>query len=177
MRRISYRATRKKEEDVLEFNGSLYINTDDYAILRAVYEISPESLQKMRESFISAHSRGFVTWPVSVRYSVSYRKVLGRYFLSHVRGDLIFSSRQKRKLFRTQFKVFLELAITGMNTKNVSKFEREDLAPIHSVFSKTITNYDSELWKNQDFLMPEENLLQALKNLNVRMHEYPGESP
>lgn len=169
--------TRKKEEDVLEFNGSLYINTDDYAILRAVYEISPESLQKMRESFISAHSRGFVTWPVSVRYSVSYRKVLGRYFLSHVRGDLVFSSRQKRKLFRTQFKVFLELAITGMNTKNVSKFEREDLAPIHSVFSKTITDYDSEFWKNQDFLMPEEDLLQALKNLNVRMHEYPGESP
>lgn len=169
--------TRRKEEDVLEFNGSLYINTDDYAILRADYEISPESLQKMRESFISAHSRDFVTWPVSVKYSVSYRKVLGRYFLSHVKGDLVFSSRQKRKLFRTQFRVFLELAITGMNTRNVSKFEREDLAPIHSVFSKTITDYDPEFWKNQDFLKPEEDLLQALKNMNVRMHEYPGESP
>jgi hypothetical protein len=95
-----------------------------------------------------------------------------RYFLSHVRGDLVFSSNQKKKLFNTQFRVFFELAITEIDLKNVTRFEREELAPIHSIFSKTITNYDPLFWGNQDFLRPEDNLLQALKNMNVRLQEF-----
>jgi hypothetical protein len=95
-----------------------------------------------------------------------------RYFLSHVRGDLVFTSSQKRKLFRTQFKVFFELAITETVLTNVERFEREELAPIHSVFSRTIKNYDPQFWGNQDFLRPEENLIQALKKMNVKLQEF-----
>jgi hypothetical protein len=96
----------------------------------------------------------------------------GRYFLSHVRGDLVFSSKQKKKLFNTQFKVFFELAITEIELKNVSRFDREEIAPVHSIFSKTITSYDPLFWGNQDFLRPEDNLLQALKNMNVKLQEF-----
>lgn len=59
-----------------------------------------------------------------------------------------------------------------MNIKNVSRFDREEIAPLHSVFSKTITSYDSRFWENQDFLRPEDNLLQALKNMKVRLLEF-----
>jgi hypothetical protein len=103
---------------------------------------------------------------------VSYRKVNDRYFLNHVRGDLVFSSKQKKKLFNSQFSVFFELAVTAMNTMNVTRFDREELAPIHSIFSKTIRSYDPDFWGNQDFLKPEDNLLQALKNMKVRLQEF-----
>jgi hypothetical protein len=103
---------------------------------------------------------------------VSYRKVNDRYFLSHVRGDLDFISRKQKKLFKSQFRVFFELAITETKLNNVTRFEREELAPIHSIFSKTITNYDPTFWENQDFLKPEDNLLQALKNMNVKQQEF-----
>ena len=123
---------------------------------------SIESLiHKMKDSFIYNQSHEFNTWPVSVKYSVTYRKVNDRYFLSHVRGDLVFSSNQKKKLFHTQFKVFFELAITEIELKNVTRFDKEELAPIHSIFSKTITNYDPQFWGNQDFLGPEDNLLRG----------------
>ena len=95
-----------------------------------------------------------------------------RYFLNHVRGDLVFTSNQKKKLFHTQFKVFFELAITETQLNNVKRFDREELAPIHSVFSRTINNYDPLFWGNQDFLRPEDNLLKALKNMNVKLQEY-----
>jgi hypothetical protein len=154
------------------FRGTIYINTDDFAILQADFELHPKYIHKMKESFISSSSRGFNTWPVTVKYSVSYRKVNNRYFLNHVRGDLLFTSKRKRKLFSSQFNVFFELAITGMDITNVNRFEREELAPVHSVFSKTITSYDSQFWKNQDFLKPEDNLLQALKNMKVKLQEF-----
>jgi hypothetical protein len=128
----------------------------------------------MKDSFITSSSRGFSTWPLTVKYSVSYRKFNGRYYLSHVRGDLLFTSKQKKKLFSTQFSVFFELAITGVNTKNVSRFDREELAPVHSIFSETITDYDAKFWGDQDFLKPEDNLVQALKNVKVKLFEFPG---
>jgi hypothetical protein len=154
------------------YRGSVYINTDDFAILNADFELNPKYMHKMKDSFISSSAKRFTTWPVSVKYSVSYRKIGLRYFLSHVRGDLLFSSKQKRKLFNSQFRVFFELAITGSNLNNVSRFEREELAPVHSVFTKTIKSYDPGFWENQDFLKPEDNLMQALKNMKVKLLEF-----
>jgi hypothetical protein len=154
------------------FKGTIFINTEDYGILNAEFEINPALINKMKDSFVSTASKGFKTWPVSVKYSVSYRKVDNRYFLSHVRGDLLFTSKQKKKLFNTQFKVFFELAITETELNDVTRFDRDETAPIHSIFSRTITNYDPLFWGNQDFLRPEDNLLQALKNMNVRLQEF-----
>ncbi len=163
---------QRENIDLPLYKGTIYINSTDYSILHADFELNQSLIHKMKGSFISNSSRGFNTWPVSVKYSVSYRKVNERYFLSHVRGDLVFSSNQKKKLFNTQFRVFFELAITEIDLKNIARFEREELAPIHSIFSKTITNYDSLFWGNQDFLRPEDNLLQALKKMNVRLQEF-----
>jgi hypothetical protein len=154
------------------FKGNLYINTADYGILNAEFEINPKHIHAMKNAFVSAATHGFDTWPISVKYSVSYRKMQNRYFLNHVRGDLVFTSNQKKRLFHTQFKVFFELAITETELTNVSRFDREELAPIHSVFSRTISNYDPFFWGNQDFLRPEDNLLQELKNMNVKLQEF-----
>ena len=163
---------QRENVDLPLFKGTIYINTVDYGILNAEFEINPRLIHKIKNSFISASSHGFDTWPVSVKYSVSYRKMNNRYFLNHVRGDLVFTSSQKKKLFHTQFKVFFELAITETSLTNVTRFDREELAPIHSVFSRTITNYDPLFWGNQDFLRPEDNLLQELKNMNVKLQEF-----
>ena len=111
-------------------------------------------------------------WPVSIKYTVNYRRINERYFLNHVRGDLNFNARQKRKLFSTSFNVFFEFAVTDINLVNVTRFEREETAPIHSIFSRTITSYDPVFWENQDFLKPEDNLLHALKNMKVRLQEF-----
>jgi CarboxypepD_reg-like domain len=163
---------QRENVDIPLFKGTIYINTTDYGIFNAEFEVNPRYIHKMKDTYITTSSRGFNTWPTSVKYSVSYRKMNNRYFLNHVRGDLTFSSSQKRKLFNTQFKVFFELAITEVELNNVTRFDREELAPIHSVFSRTINSYDAKFWGNQDFLKPEDNLLRALKNMNVNLQEF-----
>jgi hypothetical protein len=75
-------------------------------------------------------------------------------------------------VFNSSFNVFFELAITDITLTNVSRFDREEIAPVYSVFSRTINSYDPVFWGNQDFLKPEENLLQALKNMNVKLQEF-----
>lgn len=165
----------KQSSDPAMFRGTMYINTVDYALLHADFEIYPKFLDKMKEAFVSSPSHRFNTWPVSVKYSVSYRKFNERYYLNHVRGDLQFIAKKKRRLFNSQFNVFFEMAVTETSLNNVTRFEREQLAPIHSVFSRTITSYDADFWGEQDFLKPEDNLLQALKNIKVRLQEFTEE--
>lgn len=166
---------QKEDIDLPLYKGTLYINTFDYAILHAEFELNQAFLFKMRDSFISNSTRGFNTWPVSVRYSVSYRKLDETYYLSHVRGDLLFASKKKKRLFNTQFTVFLELAVTDINMNNVTRFDRDEVTPVHSVFSRVISSYDPLFWGNQDFLRPEDNLLQELKNMNVNLQEFHGQ--
>ena len=168
---------QRKDVDLPLYKGSVYINTSDFAILHAEFELNQALIHKMKDSFISGSSRKYNTWPVSVKYQVNYRKINERYFLSHVRGDLLFMSKMKRKLFKTQFNVFFELAITDIDLNNVKRFDREEVAPLHSIFSKTITSYDPSFWENQDFLQPEENLLEALKNMNVKLQEFSEDNP
>jgi hypothetical protein len=163
---------QREDVDLPLYKGTIYINTTDFGILDAEFELNQSLIHKMKNSFVSTSAHGYNTWPISVKYSVSYRKMNDRYFLSHVRGDLVFASNQKKLFFNTQFKVFFELAITETVLENVTRFEREELAPIHSIFSKTITNYDPLFWGNQDFLRPEDNLLQSLKNMNVKLQEF-----
>ncbi len=165
---------QREDVDLPLFKGTIYINTSDYGILNAEFELNKTLIRKLKDSFVTSSSRGFNTWPVSVKYSVSYRKINNRYFLSHVRGDLLFSSDRKKMFFNTQFKVFFELAITEIQMENVARFDREELAPVHSIFSKTINSYDPGFWGEQDFLKPEDNLLRALKNMNVRLQEFQG---
>jgi hypothetical protein len=163
---------QKEDIDLPLYKGTVYINTIDFAILHAEFELNQAFLYKMKDSFVANSTRGFNTWPVSVKYSVSYRKLHDTYYLSHVRGDLLFSSKKKRRLFNTQFTVFLELAVTDIDMNNVTRFDRDEVAPIHSIFSRVITNYDPLFWGNQDFLRPEDNLLQELENMNVRLQEF-----
>jgi hypothetical protein len=158
--------------DIPLFKGTIYINTYTYAIEKAEFEINSAYIHKSKDDLISFETRGYSISPVSAKYDVSYRKINGRYFLNHVRGDLVFLARQKKKLINSTFNVFFELAVTDINMNNATRFDRDELAPVHSVFSKTISNYDPVFWGNMDFLKPEDNLLQALKNMNVKLMEF-----
>jgi hypothetical protein len=163
---------QKPAVDIPLFKGSVFINTVDFAILQAEFEINPDHISKSREDFVTNPSQGYSIWPVSVKYSVSYRKVGERYFLNHSRGELNFSVKQKRKLFNSSFEVFFEMAVTDIRLNNVTRFDRDEIAPVHSIFSKTITSYETDFWGTQDFLKPEENLLEALKNMKVKLQEF-----
>ena len=165
---------QKENVDLPLYEGTVYINTVDYSILSAEFELNAALLFRMKESFVANSTRGFNTWPVSVKYSVSYRKVNGIYYLSHVRGDLRFASKKRKRLFNSEFNVFFELAVTDIDLLDVKRFDRDEIAPVHSIFSKVITGYDPLFWGNQDFLRPEDNLLNELKNMKVNLEEFQG---
>ncbi len=151
------------------YKGDIYINSEDYGIIMTEFEISPELIHLTKQSYISKLPPGYSIKPLSVHYRVRYRKVNERYFLSHVRGDLVFAARHRRSLFNSRFKVFLEVAYTDYTTEDVKRFDRDETVPPYSIFTLTINGYDSEFWKDFNFLKPEDEISDEMDELKARM--------
>ncbi|MDX9928734.1 MAG: carboxypeptidase-like regulatory domain-containing protein [Bacteroidales bacterium] len=165
-----------QKESVREslFRGSLMINTTDYGLMQADFELNPSYISEWNKAFITSQARGFTVRPASVDYRVTYKKVEGRYFLTHVRGDLRFNARKRRSIFSSSYDVFFEMVITEADTKNVTRFDRNEIIPLESVFSKTIKGYDADFWGDFDFLSPEEDLLRLLNSITQKLSGYMG---
>jgi hypothetical protein len=164
----------KQKEWVTEplMQGDIYINVDNYSVVLAEFEVNPLYIDQTGESFISRLPRDYTMKPEYVRYRARYRYVDGRYYLAHVRGDLGFLARGKKRVFNSHFNIFFELAVTDFRTDGVVRFDHEELAPAYSIFSMTIDGYDAGFWKDFDFLKPEEDLVEALERLKVRLGEF-----
>ena len=167
----------RQREDIAEplMQGDIYINVDNYAVVLAEFEINPLYIDQTATSYISRLPRAYSMKPEYVRYRTRYRDINGRYFLTHVRGDLGFMARGRKRLFNSRFNIFFELAITDHRTTDVARFDHDELAPAYSVFSNTITGYDAGFWKGFDFLKPEEDLIEALRRLKIRLGEFAGQ--
>ncbi|MEZ4998784.1 MAG: hypothetical protein R2758_15455 [Bacteroidales bacterium] len=127
--------------------GDIYINVDNYGVMLAEFEVNPLYIDRTSESFIS-RLQNYSMKPEYVRYRTRYRNVDGRYYLSHVRGDLGFSAKGRKRVFSSRFNVFFELAVTEEPLLTVLQglIMRNSL-PRHSVFSLTIDGYDAGYWE------------------------------
>jgi hypothetical protein len=170
---ISFRQREDITEPLME--GDIYINVDNYALVLADFEINPLFIDQTATSYISRLPRAYSMRPEYVRYRTRYRNVNGRYYLSHVRGDLGFLARGRKRIFNSRFNIFFELAVTDHRTTDVARFDHDEVAPAYSVFSNTITGYDAGFWKGFDFLKPEDDLVEALKRLEIRLGEFAGQ--
>ncbi len=155
--------------------GVIYINTGNYGIHGAEFEINRDHIHKLERTVIQRTARGFRVKARSIRYRVNYRYINGRYFLNHVRGDLEFFARKKGRLFGSEYKIFFEMAVNDIDTVDVQRFDREERAPVHSIFSETIDSYDHEFWGTDNFVAPEESIREALSRINARLGEYRQE--
>jgi hypothetical protein len=167
---ISFKQKQWVTEPLMQ--GDIYVNVDNYSVMLAEFEVNPLYVDQTGESFISRLPKDYTMKPEYVRYRTRYRNVDGRYYLSHVRGDLGFMARGRKKVFSSRFNIFFELAITEHRTDNVARFDHEELAPAYSIFSLTINGYDAGFWKDFDFLKPEDDLVEALDKLKIRLGEY-----
>ncbi len=154
------------------FRGSMMINTADFAVMQAEFEVHPAYITGRNFTYVASSARGFTIRPVSASYRTTYKKSGDRYYLSHVRGDLRFTARKKRSLFNTNYDVFFELAITEADTSNVTRFSRNETIPLETVFSREISGYDPDFWGRFDFLKPEDNLMNSLNSISQRLSRF-----
>lgn len=162
---------RKTTTDPL-FTGKLFIDADNNALLQAQFEINPRYVTHTADIFVEKKARDMSITPLKVLYTVSYKPWKDTYYISHVRGDLSFKVKKKKRLFGSfLLHTWFEMATCKIDTEQVVRFGRKEKLSTRTVFADTSFEYDQAFWEDFNVIPPEEVLTEAIEKLSSKIEE------
>jgi hypothetical protein len=151
------------EDDL--YQGTVYIDTDNLAVIGAEFKINPQKIDEAQNRFIIKKTRTMKLKLLDTKYLVHFRCINNQFYLSHVRGELKIKVRKKNKLFPILFETTLELITNQIDSVNVERFDRKEIEDLTDIFSDVQHRYDETFWENYNFIKPEDSWEEAIKVL------------
>lgn len=152
--------------------GELYIDSENSALLRARFELTPRYIHKAANMLVEKRSRNIRIIPQKVVYTVSYKPWKQTYYIHHVRGDLHFKIKQKNKwLNNTILHTWFEMVTCKIETDNVSRFDHNERLSVHTIFAETPFVYDKSFWEDFNVIPPEKELSEAIEKISSKIEE------
>lgn len=147
--------------------GKLYISEENMAITRAEFSLDLRDADKAAGVFVKKKPIGLVFMPISTSYLVTYKEQNGKYYLNYVRVDLKFRCDWKKKLFKNNYMMMSEMAITGRSEDNISKFDNQEQFKTHMILSEKVEDLnDTDFWGEHNIIQPEESIENAIRKLS-----------
>lgn len=153
------------------FEGKIYINTDNLAIVAIEFNVTKDAIKKYGGNLVVKKKFGTKVRPTSAKYILNYRKINGKYFINLVRGELDFKIKYKRKLFARDYKTVFEFASNNIDTVDVKRFERIETISAHDVFIDQKFQYDHQFWGKYNYISPNETIEDALIRIQRRLDD------
>lgn len=161
----------KENIDELGFNGKLFIDAETLGLVRAEFEISPESLQHAYSVLIKRAPRHFRVRPRFAKYVVEYRFYDGQWNLNHASSMLSIRLRKKYQRknvgYSCRFYAKSEFVVTGKSTEDIEKIRFRDASKPSDVLYEQVDNTDLKFWGNETTIIPEEPLQHTIRKLNL----------
>jgi len=151
--------------------GKLFIDSENSALLCAELEVNPQYIDKAEDLFIVKRGRNVKIHPQQIIYTVSYKELDGKYYMNHVRGDLVFKMKSRGQLFYSSMHIFFEMVACKVETKNVEPFPRDERLPVKKIFSEENFDYDNHFWGDFNVILPEENINKSLSRIASKIEE------
>lgn len=154
------------------FQGKLYFNSDNSALIKAEIELNSKYISKTGSQFIVKHARNFKLTPERIAYQLDYKMYNGKYYLSYIRGDLFFKVRNK-KLFSSSSSLYtwFEMLICDINTRDVKTFARNERLNTKSVFSDYNSPSESDFWSDYNIIPLESELNKIIEQITLQIEK------
>jgi hypothetical protein len=147
--------------------GKLYISQDQLAITRAEFSLDLRDDVAAAGAFVKKKPMGLTFMPVSTNYLVTYKEQNGLYYLSYARVDLKFRCDWKRKLFKNNYTLMSEIAVTDRREDHIVKFENPETFKSTMVLTEKVSDFiDVDFWGEKNIIQPEEPIENAIRKLS-----------
>lgn len=160
---------------VAGFNGTIYLDAESLALVRAEFSINEESLGHAYDLLIKKTPPGFRIQPKYARYEVEYRHYEQKWNLSHVRSELALRVHKKRgkqhKGYNCTLSSASEFVITGKAKDTNEKIRYRDAAKPGDILYEQIAETDAGFWGTENIILPEEPLLKTIEKLKLESLE------
>jgi len=103
-------------------------------------------------------------------YIVNYRMLNDKWYLNHVRSELVFKCIWKKHRYDAVYTTVLEMAVTDRNTENISKAKYKDQTKMNDIFADKVNAYrDDNFWGEYNYIKPEESIESVINKLNKKL--------
>ena len=156
--------------DIPLYAGKVYIGVDDYAFIGAEFQILEENLKNASQYLIRKKPIGMRIDVNNANYLVNYRLIDGTWHLNYVRTELMFTVRWKKKLFRSRFTTMTEMAVTDIDSRNITKYKYRETTKRSDIFADQVSNFaDPDFWGEFNIIQPEESIQSAIQRIERKL--------
>jgi hypothetical protein len=161
---------QKPSVDMPLFMGSLYIETDTYAITEVEFGFNLSNKEEASSVFIRKKPLGMEVTPEVVIYRTKYREQNGKWHFAYSRAEVRFKVNWKKKLFNTYYTTMSEIAVTDRTDQEVIKFAGKDKIKYTDVFSDKVGAFtDKEFWGDYNVIEPDQSIESAIRRLSRKI--------
>ncbi len=152
------------------FKGKIYLDAQNLAVAGLEVEISPKQKQKALNYIIKKKPTGLKAQLLGVHILVKYRKVGDKWYLNYLRNETDLKFKWQKKLFRSNYTITAETAITNIDTKHVEKPKFSERFKPNDVFSEKVSSFtDPDFWGANNVIEPEVSIQSAIKKLSKKL--------
>ena len=152
------------------FKGKIYLDAKSLAVAGLEVEVSPKQINKALSYVIRKKPAGLKATLLGIHILVKYRKIGGKWYLNYVRNETDLRFKWKKKLFRSDYTVTAETAITNIDTKHVVKPKFNERFKPNEIFSEKVSNFsDTNFWGASNVIEPEASIQSAIKKISRKL--------
>ena len=167
---ISFTPNTKLEYPL--YQGKLYINTENLAITMAEFSIDLSEPDKVAQIFVRKKPAGLIFEPISTNYLVTYKKVNDKYHVNYMRSEVKFRADWRKRIFKTNYTIMSEMAITERNFDNVNKITFKESFKPNLILADRVNEYfDENYWGSYNTIEPDESIQSAISKFNKRFRK------
>lgn len=145
-------------EDIL-FRGRIYIDVQTMAITRIEFNMNVEEREQATAIFIRRKPAGLKARVEYAAYMVQYRQIPeGQWIFDYSRTDLKFNAKWDRKLFRQNYTITSEMAITEYS-REAYRIPQESRVKTTDITLYRVADFeDPGFWEDYNVIEPESSI-------------------
>jgi len=155
------------------YQGKLYVDTQNFALVKAVYSLNLQNLHKASRFFVKKKPAKADVIPIRTSYIIDYRNNNGKWYFGYSRIELTFKIDWNKKLFNSLYHLTIEMAITDweQNLTNKSLKGKEKLKTNIILNDKVSGFSNPEFWGKYNVIEPEKSIENAIKKIQRQLNK------
>lgn len=150
--------------------GKLYIDTENYALISAIYNLNVTDAEAASKLFIKKKPNKVRVLPTEAAYRVDYKTQNGKWHYRYSNIQLAFKVNWKGKLFNSNYTLNSEMAITDWQDNNSKVLSYQESFKPSMILSDEASGFsDPQFWGEYNIIEPEKSIESAIKKINKQL--------
>lgn len=153
------------------YSGYIYIDSKTKAFAGLDFGLSEKGLPYAPDVLVRRKPTNLKIDILSGHYLVRYRiDDDNQWYINYVRSEINMDSKWKRKLFKSTYKLTLEMAVTDRDKNNTVKITSKEAQHFSDIFAEQVSSFeDPDYWGDYNTIKPDESIEDAIKKLNRKL--------